>query len=77
MPTLKNLLTLVAAMLSTSVALADTTDDRSYLPPQNLQARSKDLRTAPQAEHRVRGARYVRHNGRGPRLQGILRAIFR
>ena len=44
MPKLKNLLIAVAAaMLSTSAALTDTkADDRSYLPPQDLQAQAKD-----------------------------------
>ena len=44
MPKLKNLLIAVAAaMLSTSAALTDTkADNRSYLPPQDLQAQAKE-----------------------------------
>jgi hypothetical protein len=76
MPKLKALLTaLAAAMLSTSVALAD---DRSYLPPKYLEAQTKDAKAAPQAERRSRATHYatVRHNGHGPSFRGILRAIF-
>jgi hypothetical protein len=79
MPKLKNLLiALAAAMLSTSVALADTADDRSYLPPKYLEAQTKDAKAAPQAERRSRARHYatVRHNGHGPSFRGILRAIF-
>ena len=67
MPKLKNLLIAVAAaMLSTSVALTDTkADDRSYLPPQDLQAQAKEsqakesgVQAAPQAEPGLRNTQY-------------------
>jgi hypothetical protein len=80
MPKLKILLMTsgTAAIMLTSVALADAADDRSYLPPQSLQAQAKDLTATPQTGRRARGARYtaVRHNGRGPSFRGLLRAIF-
>jgi hypothetical protein len=79
MPKLKNLLiALAAAMLSTSVALADTTDDRSYLPPPKLQAQSNDSKATPQAGRRVRVTHYakVHHNRHNPSFRGFLRAIF-
>ena len=61
MPKLKNLLIPVAAaMLSTSAALTDTkADDRSYLPPQDLQAQAKEsgVQAAPQAEPGLRNTR--------------------
>ena len=70
MPKLKNLLIAVAtAMLSTSAALTDTkADDRSYLPPQDLQAQAKEsgVQAAPQAEPGLRnthyGTRYTRRH---------------
>jgi hypothetical protein len=62
MPKLKNLLIAVAAaMLSTSAALTDTkADDRSYLPPQDLQAQAKEsgVQAAPQAEPGLRNTHY-------------------
>ena len=62
MPKLKNLLIAVAAaMLSTSAALTDTkADDRSYLPPQDLQAQAKEsgAQAAPQAEPGLRNTHY-------------------
>ena len=62
MPKLKNLLIAVAAaMLSTSAALTDTkADDRSYLPPQDLQAQAKEfgVQPAPQAEPGLRNTHY-------------------
>jgi hypothetical protein len=79
MPKLITLLpALAAAMLSTGVALAETTDDRSYLPPPKLQAQAKDSKATPQAKRRVRVAHYakVRHNRHNPSFRGFLRAIF-
>jgi hypothetical protein len=72
------LMTAIVAIMSTSMALADAADDRSYLPPQSLQAKAKDSAATPQAERRVRGAHYatVRHNGRAPTFRGLLCAIF-
>ena len=61
MPKLKNLLIAVAAMLSTSAALTDTkADDRSYLPPQDLQDQAKEsgVQAAPQAEPGLRDKQY-------------------
>ena len=62
MPKLKNLLIAVAAaMLSTSAALTDTkADDRSYLPPQDLQDQAKEsgAQAAPQAEPGLRNTHY-------------------
>ena len=62
MPELKKLLIAVAAaMLSTSAALTDTkADDRSYLPPQDLQAQAKEsgVQAAPQAEPGLRNKQY-------------------
>jgi len=62
MPKLKNLLIAVAAaMLSTSAALTDTkADDRSYLPPQDLQPQAKEsgVQAAPQAEPGLRNTHY-------------------
>jgi hypothetical protein len=62
MPKPKNLLIAVAAaMLSTSAALTDTkADDRSYLPPQDLQAQAKEsgVEAAPQAEPGLRNTHY-------------------
>jgi hypothetical protein len=61
MPKLKKMLIAVAAaMLSTSAALTDTkADDRSYLPPQDLQAQAKEsgVQAAPQAEPGLRNTR--------------------
>jgi hypothetical protein len=78
MPKLRNLLiALAAAALSTSAALADTTaDDRSYLPPQNLQAQRTDVKAAP--EHRASTAHNSAHRRtRGHSLSGILASLFR
>lgn len=62
MPKLKKLLIAVAAaMLSTSAALTDTkADDRSYLPPQDLQDQAKEsgVQAAPQAEPGLRNKQY-------------------
>ena len=62
MPTLKKLLIAVAAaMVSTSAALTDTkADDRSYLPPQDLQDQAKEsgVQAAPQAEPGLRNKQY-------------------
>ncbi len=62
MPKQKKLLIAVgAAMLSTSAALTDTkADDRSYLPPQDLQDQAKESGVqAPQAEAGLRNKQYV------------------
>ncbi len=79
MPKLRNLLTaMAAAMLSTSAVWADTTpDDRSYLPPQNLQAQKTDVKAAP--EHRASTAPYnsAHRRARGHSLSGILASLFR
>ncbi len=62
MPKLRTLsMALAAAMLSTSAALVETkAEDRSYLPPQDLQVQTKepDLQTTPQAERRLPGSHY-------------------
>jgi hypothetical protein len=80
MPKLSNVsIALAAAMLSTSAALAGgAADDRSYLPPQNLQGQAKESKAMPQAERRIRSTHYTtaRHKGHGPSFRGILRAIF-
>jgi hypothetical protein len=73
------LIAAAAAILPTSAALADTAaDDRSYLPPQNLQAEKTDVKAAPQAERRFRSTHSTtpRH-ARGHALSGILAGLFR
>jgi hypothetical protein len=55
------LIAVAAAMLSTSAALTDTkADDRSYLPPQDLQDQAKEsgVQAAPQAEPGLRNKQY-------------------
>jgi hypothetical protein len=62
---MKNLfIALAVAMVSTGAALADVkADDRSYLPPQDLQAQTKepDIQ-APKAERRLAGRHYRVHH---------------
>ena len=72
---------LAGAILSASVALAETeADDRSYLPPQYQQVQTKksDAEAAPQAERRIHSAHYEmpRRHARGAGLPGILRSLF-
>ena len=81
MRTLKKLFAVLAVAMLSSAVLADTdADDRSYLPPQYLQAQSKvpHVEAAPQGERRIRNTRYEshRHNARGAGLPGILRSLF-
>jgi hypothetical protein len=60
MPKLKCLVIAAgAAILSSSVALADT-EDRSYLPPQGLQTQAKEPRVeaTPKAGSRLRNTHY-------------------
>jgi hypothetical protein len=60
MPKLKCLLiAAAAAMLSSSAALADA-EDRSYLPPQGLQAQAKEpqIQAEPGAGSRLRSTHY-------------------
>jgi len=94
MPKLRTLsMALAAAMLSTSAALAETkAEDRSYLPPQDLQAQTKeaDLQAAPQAARRLPSTHYRMphsyahrhyahwHGGRGffPLFPGIFFGLF-
>ncbi len=82
MPKVRNLVIgLAAAIFSASSALADTeADDRSYLPPQYLQAQAKksEAQAAPQAERRIRSTHYetTRRHARGAGLPGILRSLF-
>ena len=71
---------LAAAALSTGAAFADTAaDDRSYLPPQKLQAQEADVKAAPQTGHRLRSPRYntAHRHARGRGLSGILVSLFR
>jgi hypothetical protein len=62
MPKLRTLsMALAAAILSTGAVLAETkAEDQSYLPPQDLQAQTKepDLQAAPQAERRLPSTHY-------------------
>jgi hypothetical protein len=71
------LIALAVAMLSASAAWAETApDDRSYLPPQNLQAQKTDVNAAP-ARRASTAHNSANRRTRGHSLSGILASLFR